>query len=199
MKAAVQSLIASVCILLPLSTSFAQSSGSREEVPIEVLIVDVAKRTGKRFIVDPRVRANVMIVQKGSESLSYGDLLSVLHVHGFTAVEEERFVRIVPDASVRQLALPLLRGNDKRLDAEYVTKLIPVKTMPAAMLVPLLRPMLPVQAHLAASICSNDLVIVDTFANVKRIESLVQSLDKGQSYEPRDCVALEQGEGEPKR
>ena len=37
-------------------------------------------------------------------------------------------------------------------------------------------------AHLAAAICSNSLVMVDTFANIRRIESLVAVLDTGDAY-----------------
>jgi general secretion pathway protein D len=64
---------------------------------------------------------------------------------------------------------------------------IPVQRIPAATLVPILRPLLPQQAHLAAAICSNSPVIVDTFANIRRIESLVAVLDTGDVYKPERC------------
>lgn len=187
------------CALLGTSVSFAQSSEASEgTVPLASLISDMAKRTGKRFVVDPRARADVMLIQKQGERLSYAEFLTVLQVHGFAAVEEGDLVKVVPDMNVRNLALPVLRDKDTRPDAEYVTKVIAVRRTPAAMLVPLLRPMLPMQAHLAASVCSNDLVIVDTAANVRRIESLVQSLDRGEPYEPRDCAVPRSSASESK-
>jgi len=66
---------------------------------------------------------------------------------------------------------------------EVVNKIIPVKTMPAATLVPILRPLLPRHAHLVAVMCRNALIMVDTYANVKRLESLVQALDTGTPYQ----------------
>jgi type II secretory pathway component GspD/PulD (secretin) len=61
--------------------------------------------------------------------------------------------------------------------------------VPAATLVPILRPLLPVAAHLAAAVCSNELLVTDTFAKVKLLEKLVASLDVGGPYVPRSCDA----------
>jgi len=46
---------------------------------------------------------------------------------------------------------------------------------------------MPKMAHLAAAVCSNSLLIVDSFANVKRIETLVKVLDVGSPYKPEKC------------
>lgn len=40
-------------------------------------------------------------------------------------------------------------------------------------------PLLPSEAHLASFKCSNRLVVVDTYANVRRIEALIRALDVG--------------------
>jgi hypothetical protein len=47
--------------------------------------------------------------------------------------------------------------------------------------------LLPQQAHLAAAVCSNALLMVDTFANIRRIESLVAALDTGDRYKADRC------------
>ena len=72
-------------------------------------------------------------------------------------------------------------------DAQVVNYVIPVKNGPAAYLVPILRPLLPQMAHLAAAVCSNSLLIVDSFANVRKIETLVKTLDVGTPYKPEKC------------
>jgi hypothetical protein len=41
---------------------------------------------------------------------------------------------------------------------------------------------------LAAAYCSNSLLLVDSFANVKRIEKLVKTLDVGTPYKPDKCT-----------
>ncbi len=190
MKKAVLACIACTWSVASFQASHAQDAPSRAgAASIETIITEVARTTGKEFIVDPRVRAEVWVIRKDASALSYADLLAILQVHGFTAVEGDRFTRIVPDASVRQLALPVATTKQKFDDFQHITKVIPVRSTPAAHLVPLLRPLLPQQAHLAASICTNDLMIVDTAANVSRIEALVATLDKGEPYKPTECLA----------
>jgi len=46
---------------------------------------------------------------------------------------------------------------------------------------------MPVHGHLAAMPCANSLVLVDNFANVKRLEKVIASLDVGTPYVPRPC------------
>ena len=191
MKTRIGFVAVCTCVaLLATSAGFAQTAPSSDgAVPLASLISDIANRTGKRFVVDPRAQADVTLIQRKPEPLNYSELLTVLQVHGFTAVEGSSFVRVVPDANVRNLAVPLLSDKDQRADAEYITKVIPVRTTSAAMLVPMLRPLMPQQAHLAASVCTNDLVIVDTVANVRRIESIVRTLDDGDKpWIPENCA-----------
>jgi general secretion pathway protein D len=159
-------------------------------MPIQRLLASVAKKSGKTFIVDPRVRADVILVGHDAASVSYNELMSILQVYGFTALESGGFVRIVPDAVVRQLPLPFA-DKDKRADTEYVNAVVTVKNVPAAQLVPILRPLLPQQAHLAAFPCTNNLIMVDTYGNVKRIEAIVRSLDTGTPFRPESCAPAE--------
>jgi general secretion pathway protein D len=168
--------------------AISQSQSERDSTPITQLIASVAQKTGKKFIVDPRVRADVTVIGQNTSSISYPELLTILQVHGFVASEGGGYVRVTPDAAARVLATSTALGNQAHPDAELVNKIIPVKTMPAATLVPILRPLLPQHAHLAAVVCRNALLMVDTYANVKRIEALVEALDTGKAYAmPEKC------------
>jgi general secretion pathway protein D len=156
-------------------------------VPILSLLRAVAKKTGKKFIIDPRVHGNAQLIGEEPGSVTYSELLTILQVQGFTAVEGTGFVRVIPETIVRQSALPLVIGAATYPDAQYVAAVIPVRRMPAASLVPILRPLLPQQAHLAAAICSNSILMVDSYANIKRIESLIAVLDTGDPYKAERC------------
>jgi general secretion pathway protein D len=156
-------------------------------IPIHSVIRAVAKRTGKKFIIDSRVNGNVQLIGEEAGNVTYSDLLTILEVQGFTAVEGGGFVRVIPEAIVRQSALPLVAGTAAYPDAQYVAAVIPVRKAPAASLVPILRPLLPQQAQLAAAICSNAILMVDTYANIKRIESIIATLDTGDTYKPDRC------------
>jgi type II secretory pathway component GspD/PulD (secretin) len=78
-------------------------------------------------------------------------------------------------------------GKEVRPDAEFVSKIITVKSVPAAQLVPILRPLLPQAGHLVALPCANKLIIVDTFANIRRIQSIIDALDVGEPYATEKC------------
>lgn len=156
-------------------------------VPVSKLIASVAKRTGKTFIVDPRVQGDAVLIGGDPAKLDYAELLSVLQVHGFAVVAHGDVVRVIPDANVRQQPVPIVTGREAHPDAEFVTKTITVKNVPAAQLVPILRPLLPQVGHLVAFPCTNMLMIVDTFGNVQRIEKLVQAIDVGGPYTPPKC------------
>lgn len=185
MKNAVLACVACMGGLMALSGVSAQDEPAwASTIPIEAIIEEVAKTTGKEFIVDPRVRAEVMMVRKDMSDLTYADLLAILQVHGFAAVEGDRFIKIVPDAGMRQLPSPVVSANEQFDDSAQITKVIRVRSTPAAQLVPVLRPLMPQQAHLSASVCTNDLIIVDSAANVRRIEEIVASLDNGKPYKP---------------
>lgn len=165
----------------------ASDKPAHEGVPIERLIAAVAKRTGKKFLIDPRVRAEATVIGQDPTSVDYATLLLILHIQGYSAVEQGGYVQVIPDANIRQFPVPLATGKESFPDAEYVNRLIVVKNAPAAQLVPILRPLLQQSAHLVAFPCKNTLLMVDTYANVKRIEQIVRALDTGEPYTPPSC------------
>jgi general secretion pathway protein D len=147
----------------------------------------VAKKTGKKFVVDPRVHAEVSLVGQDPASVSYIDLLTILQMYGYVAAEFGGYVNVSPIANARQEPSPLLTGKDSHPDAEVVTTVIKLKNVPAAQLVPIMRPLIPQYGHLAALPCSNRLILVDTFGNVKRLEAVIESMDVGEPYKPEKC------------
>jgi general secretion pathway protein D len=161
-----------------------ESPARADGVPLERIIAAAAKKTGKKFVLDPRVHGSVVILGQDSSELTYPQFLAVLEVYGFVAVDDAGIVQIVPDAMIRQEATPVITSKDTRSASEYVTQVIPLKYISAAQLVPVLRPMLPQQAHLAAITQANALLITDRFSNVRRIETLVKSLDTPENKQP---------------
>jgi general secretion pathway protein D len=171
------------------STSAETASESSDAgIPIERIIATVAHKTGKKYLIDPRVHARVQIIGQDPSNITYSDLLTILQVHGFVTVEGGGYVRVLPDANARQVAEPQMSSGQAFPDAQFVNYVIPVKNGPASLLVPILRPLLPQMAHLAAAVCSNSLLIVDSYANVRKIETLVKALDAGDTpYKPERC------------
>lgn len=148
-----------------------------KDADINSLIETVAEVTGKNFVVDPRVRAKVTVVSSEpmSEEEIYQVFLSVLQVHGFSAVPVGPIIKIVPDVTAKQGPVVVSESGE---GDELITRVIPVHRVSAAQLVPILRPLIPQQGHLAAYTTSNVLVISDRAANVDRMELLIEKIDQ---------------------
>ncbi|MCW9055520.1 MAG: type II secretion system protein GspD, partial [Gammaproteobacteria bacterium] len=180
-----QFLIVCIATLMIQSQAFAeQITLNLKEADIRALISTVSRFTGKNFIVDPRVKAKVTVVSAKtmSEKEVYEVFLSVLQVHGYAAVPVGNIIKIVPEVNAKQGPLPLVGEKGSRGD-ELVTRVITLDFVPAAQLVPILRPLVPQQGHLAAYNPTNTLIITDHGANIKRLTDIIRSIDKPESDE----------------
>lgn len=82
------------------------------------------------------------------------------------------------DDAVRQRALPVLLEDDDSIgDDEWVTRLIQLRNAEAAMIIPVLRPLVRRQGHLVAHPPANAIILVDRYANVRRLVTLMHELD----------------------
>ena len=151
----------------------------RKGVSLAYMLERASERLKKNFIVDPRLKGEATVYGIDPERITYRELQAVLEVHGFAMFEEGGLIKVVPDATARQHATPLLgdRGANVGED-EYVTRSIEVSPLEATQLVPILRPMMPQQAHLVGYAATNTLILVDRYSNVKRIEAIVRDLQK---------------------
>jgi general secretion pathway protein D len=167
-------------VLLPLALAVAAQPGDQtlnlKDADIRVLIATVSEITGRNFIVDPRVEGKVNVVSTKPMSADevYEVFESVLRVHGYAAIPSGSMVKIVPEAIANQdgTALVEVRGPDT-----LVTRIITLEHVSATELMPILRPLIPQQGHLAAHQGSNALVISDRAGNLARIESLIRRID----------------------
>lgn len=175
---------------------------------INVLIETVSEITGKSFIVDQTVTGAVTVVSRQPMTADeiYEVFLSVLRVHGYTAVPAGSMVKIVPDVSAAQQA-PLAgqSGGDAQL-----TRIIDLKHVSAQEMMALLRPLMPQQAHIAAHGGSNSLLVADRASNIERIAAIIRRIDVAADSEieviplrharaseiARTLAALEQGGGQ---
>jgi len=142
---------------------------------IRAFISTVSKFTGKNFVVDPRVKAKITVVSSKtmSENEVYEVFLSVLQVHGYA----------VPEVNAKQGPLPVVRGATDASGDALITKVITLDHVPAAQLVPILRPLVPQQGHLAAYNPTNTLIITDHAANIRRLIQIIRNIDRPESDE----------------
>jgi type II secretory pathway component GspD/PulD (secretin) len=146
--------------------------------PLASVVERVARSSNKQFLIDTYVRPQVYLSGMRPEDITYPILLSILRTNMLAAVTIEGRVNIVNVQEVRSYPLPLVQQDDRNIPAdEWVTRIVTLHSIEAVQLVPILRPLLPQFAHLAA-LAPNKLIIVDRYANVQRITTIAESLDK---------------------
>jgi len=152
---------------------------------IQAVITSVAEITGKNFIVDPRVKGKVTIISSRPMNAKeiYEVFLSVLDVHGYTAVPVGKMIKILPDADAKHSGIPAIDKDEKVIGDESVTQVIEIEHVAAAQLVPILRPLVPPQGHLAAYPQSNVLIISDRARNIQRLLKIIKRIDQPTSGE----------------
>ncbi|RUM94108.1 MAG: type II secretion system protein GspD [Thiothrix sp.] len=175
-------LVITLCfiVLTPPSSAEEGATLNLKDADIRVLIDTVSEITGKNFVIDPRVKAKVTIIsaQPMQESELYQVFLSILQVHGFSAVETGNVTKIVPDVNAKQGPVPTANGKQPGKGDQLVTRVIHIENVPAAQLVPILRPLIPQQGQLAAYQPSNILLISDRAANVSRLLQIIKRIDR---------------------
>jgi general secretion pathway protein D len=150
---------------------------------IQSVIKTVGQHTGKNFILDPRVTGTVNIVsdQPVSKDMLYRILLSALRVQGYAAVEGDGFVKIVPEAEAKTSAVPTGEAARHAAGESIVTQVFVLQNENAVQLVPVLRPLVTANNFIAAYPNSNAIVITDYAANVRRIQRIIESIDRPSS------------------
>lgn len=161
-----------------------------QDIDIPVLAKFISEITHKNFIVDEKVRGKVTIISptKVTPDEAYAIFQSVLQVKGFTTVPSGRVVKILPSKDAKQSGAPVVyNGALAEAGDEVVTRLIPLRHVSAADLVPVLQPLVSSDGVLQPYPQTNSLVLTDTALNVKRLLGMLEDLDV-EGYERRTEV-----------
>jgi general secretion pathway protein D len=151
-----------------------------KDVDIRTLINEVAKITGKDFVVAPDVDAKVTFIAKqalGPDEL-YQAFLTVLRTYGFVAIPEGKIIKIVSDRTPNRLSSNLVLANLPGHKSEMVVTTIRVNNFQASELVKVIQPLMPKYSFIDVYRPSNALIIADHADNVSKIQELVTRLDQ---------------------
>lgn len=155
----------------------AEANGHPTVALAEVLEA-AARNSGREILVDSRTPSRVVVGQARLKNVDYSTLLVILRNNGMAAVVVGKITNIVPIDEIRQQPLPVLLADDDTIDAEeWVTRVVAVENADPKMMVPILRPLLPRQGHLAANPASRTLLIADRYANVRRVVEIIRTMD----------------------
>ncbi|MBL7002737.1 MAG: type II secretion system secretin GspD [Gammaproteobacteria bacterium] len=182
----IKTIVTLLLLLSVATTTYAnQVTLKFSDADIRAVIESVSQITGKNFIVDPRVKGKVTVISKKSLNKEevYSVFLSVLQVHGYSTIPSENAIKIVPDATAKQNATPFVLSARSEKDDQLVTRVVSIENVNAAQLVPILRPLIAQQGHLAAYVGTNVLIISDRNSNITRIIKIIRSIDQASESE----------------
>jgi general secretion pathway protein D len=170
----------------PASGSPAAARGPSSEIDLGDLIARYARRTGKQFIVDPRVRGQIPLAGMDPDRISYDKLLAIFTVNQLVAVPQGEWIIVVPDANARQMPTAVYTDRNFKAAApdEIATLVTPVRNVCAAQAVPVLRPLMPQSAHMAAYVETNTLILSDHASNLHRLVTVIEALERSGEKNP---------------
>ena len=191
-KASVQSLALLVALCVPHAVA-QDFTVNLKDTDIQEFIEFVADVTETTIVVDPSVKGKVKVISSKpvSKAELYDLFLSILDVHGYTAVRSGAVVRVIPNKNARSAPVDVISGTSV-INDEYVTQVIRLENVSAAKLIPVLRPLVPQQAHMAAYAPSNAIIISDVRANINRMEEIIARMDQS-AVKETEIIKLKYG------
>ena len=189
-------LLAICCVLAPLSVA-QEYTVNLKDTDIQEFIKFVADVTETTMVIDPNVKGKVRVISSKpvTQAELYDLFLSILDVQGYTAVRSGKVIRIVPAKDARSSPVPIMADQSAVGSDEYVTQVIRLDNISAAKLIPVLRPLVPQQAHMAAYAPSNAIIISDIRSNIGRIVEIIERMDRS-AVQTTEIIRLKYGVAE---
>lgn len=175
-----------LCLAAGPNQTWSQTQAPVGEVVINMRDADikdvaeqVSRLTGRTLILDPQVggRVNVVSAYPLSSAGVWELFLSVLRTSGYAAVRSGNAWRIIPQASVIQGgASEVGRATS---DQQIVTRVIRLSNLAPDQAVRALRPLVGSYGSIEPITNPNGVVVTDYAENIRRVQALAQSLDRG--------------------
>ena len=147
-------------------------------IEIAALAKVLSEMTNRNILLDERTTGKITVMTPTKLTLdeAYQVFLSALEIKGFTAIEDGKFVRIIPAAAARQSGLKVLMDGEMPGEG-FLTKFIRLKFMNSQEATRTLMPLLTRDGSLISYAATNSIIVTDPAHNIRKIESLIAALD----------------------
>ena len=156
----------------------AQQVLNLRDADIRAFIQDVARVTGRNFVIDSRVQGKVSVVTDRALSKSeyFEVFLATLRANGFVAIPMSGGgYRVQPSDTAA--AQPGKIGESGAARNQFVTEVFRLRAIEATSAVETLRPLVSREGSVTANRSGNSLVVADYADNIRRIRSLLGKID----------------------
>lgn len=166
---------------------------SFDQADLRLIIKIVGEMTGRRFVVDDRVKGSITVVTPNNVSLDdvYPLMLSILESSGYTVVEKTEGIHVVPLPEGARASGRMVSGEEAPGEG-LITKLIRINHISAIELAKLLEPMVRggKEGAVSAFGATNHLIITDTAETIRQIEKLIRDLDAPGTSKTMEVIRL---------
>ncbi len=170
-----------------------------DNVDVLLFVKFISEVTGKNFIIDEKVKGKVTIISptKISVDEAYRVFESVLEVHGFTTIESENVVKIVPSVDARGKSIETrLKEEVSNPEDRIITQLIRLRYANPDELKKLFAPLISKNSVIVSYPPSGMLIITDVLSNIERLMRIISAVDVVGVGEEISVIPLEHAAAE---
>jgi general secretion pathway protein D len=143
----------------------------------QAVVKVISQMTRRNFLLDPRMKGQqitIISAKPVSRESAYEIFLSAIKAQGFTAVEGNGIVKIIPAGDAKLSAeIRDEPGNSEQV----ITHVAILQHVSAQQLVPLLRPLMAPTSHLSSYDGANALILTDYADNIRRMLRIIERID----------------------
>lgn len=151
-----------------------------DNADIQSVIKAISKLSGKNFVIDPRVKGTVNIVSDKpiSKADSYKVLASALRMQGFSSVEADGVIKVLPETDAKTYGMKTFGGSQYKNQQgdQVITKIFIIERGSATQISNALRPLVAPNNSISVYPNSNALIVTDYASNMARISRIISQL-----------------------
>ena len=149
-------------------------------VDLQTFIKFISELTGKNFVIDEKIQGKVTVISPSKISIdeAYKVFLTVLDLKGFTAIVENKIIKIIPSREAKQSNVSIV--TDKKTlpnDENYETRVLQLKYISATEIAKLIAPLISKDGSSIPYSQTNVLILTDVKSNMAKLLNLIGELD----------------------
>lgn len=149
-------------------------------VDLQTFIKFISELTGRNFVLDEKVQGKVTVISPAKISVdeAYQVFLTVLDLKGFTAVTENKVIKIFPSREAKQSGGSVVtEAKPLPPDENYETRIVRLKYISASEISRLLAPLISRDGSSIPYSQTNALILTDVKNNMTKLLNLIRELD----------------------
>ena len=171
------------------------------QVEVATFVKLIGDITGKKFVIDEGVEGLITVISPKLRAQDvYPLFTSILESVNCSVIEENDILKVVKLSDKRSPVAPLVpEGTDINSSLGLITRIVLLENISAGEIVSSLKSIGEKSSNIIAVKETNHIIIIDTAANVKRLEEIINAVDKPGLARITEVIALKYATAEDMR